>query len=293
MKKNTVCIMITCHNRKNKTIQCIKQVEIGNNDIDSNYVIVDDGSTDGTDVAIKEYLGEKLTYVKGTGNLYYSGGMRLAIDTVRKKHMQADYYLLINDDVEFYANFITKMIEMCHGQIVVGATDDGNNNMTYGGVVSCKKYRPSLKKVMSNNDQIVHCDTFNANCVLIPDYIFDRLDNIDMKYVHGFGDYDFGLEAKKNGEDIVVTHFFVGKCLKNSTAGSWMDASISIMDRIKNKERPNGSPTYIWFYFTRKHFGFFSAVAVVVFQYFRIIFTSLEYLIWSFCKRHVNKKKEY
>lgn len=291
--KNTVCVMITCHNRKNKTTKCIKTLELGNDEIDYKYVIVDDGSTDGTDVEIKNYLGNKLTYVKGNGNLYYSGGMRLAIDTVRKKSIQADYYALINDDVEFYSNSIEKMIKMCHKQIVVGATDDGENNMTYGGVVSCKKYRPSFKKVMSENNQIVHCDTFNANCVLIPNDIFYHLNNIDMEYVHGFGDYDFGLEAKKSGVDIVVTDFFVGKCLNNLSTGSWMDPSIPIKDRIRKKEQPNGSPSHIWFYFTRKHFGLFSAVAVLTFQYSCIIFTSLEYLIWSFCKRHVNKKKKY
>ena len=98
------------------------------------------------------------------------------------------------------------------------------------------------------------------------------IDNIDEHYVHGFGDYDYGLMAKKKGIDIVVTNFYVGKCFNNPVKGSWKDHELPFMVRLKLKEKPNGSPTKIWFYFTKKHFGLFSAICTVLYQYCKLIF---------------------
>lgn len=271
MLKPSICVLMTCFNRKEKTINCVVSLIDKNPSLQFKFVIVDDGSTDGTTEALIELNNKDINIVKGTGNLYYSGGMRLAIETAKESSITADYYMLANDDVQFYDSAIEKLVAYCNDNISVGMTDDGEGRMTYGGVISCSKWRPSLKKVTPNKGEILHVDTFNANCVLIPSDIFMKLDNIDTHYVHGFGDYDYGLSAKRKGIDIILPDLFVGMCKKNPKKGSWQDKDLPVKERIQRKEKPNGSPSKIWFYFSKKNFSTIGAIGMVCIQYIRFI----------------------
>lgn len=47
-EKVKVAVILTCHNRKEKTVNCVKKLIGGNPQIVFQFVIVDDGSTDGT-----------------------------------------------------------------------------------------------------------------------------------------------------------------------------------------------------------------------------------------------------
>ncbi len=185
-------------------------------------------------------------------------------------------FYFFNDDVEFYDNIIDRMIEISDSDtnIVVGATEDSNGKMSYGGVIKNSKIKPSFRVVMSGAEKI-YCDTFCANCVLIPYIVFSRLDNIDNKFVHSLGDYDYGLTATKKGYKIVATDFFVGCCNDNPVSQGWRDNTKPRKERIKLKEQPKGLPRKIWFYFIKKHYGFFSAVIYSITPYIRILFKKI------------------
>lgn len=263
--------IMTCYNRKDKTIESIDRLILGNPGHSFKFIVVDDNSNDGT----AELLSEKKNVVvlKGNGNLFYSGGMRKGIQFVKDNNLKAQYVLFFNDDVEFYDNIIDRMIEISDSgtNIVVGATEDSNGKMSYGGVIKNSKIKPSFRVVMSGAEKI-YCDTFCANCVLIPYIVFSRLDNIDNKYVHSLGDYDYGLTATKKGYKIVATDFFVGCCNDNPVSQGWRDNTKPRKERIKLKEQPKGLPRKIWFYFIKKHYGFFSAVIYSITPYIRILF---------------------
>jgi GT2 family glycosyltransferase len=122
-----------------------------------------------------------------------------------------------------------------------------------------------------SGEQRIFCDTFNANCVLIPFNVFQKLPNIDKKYTHSLGDFDYGLEAGRRGVPIVVSDFFVGKCNDNPSSGTWRDVTLSRRERLKKKESPKGLPRREWFYFVRKHFGFLSACISSMTPYVRIL----------------------
>ena len=74
-----IAILITCHNRKKKTIKCLNnlynQKYIGN--IKFKVFLVDDKSSDGTSKTVKN-LFPLVKTIKGNGNLFWTGGMRLA-----------------------------------------------------------------------------------------------------------------------------------------------------------------------------------------------------------------------
>ena len=184
--------LMTCYNRKEKTLNALNHLIKGNPEVAFSFVVADDGSTDGTFEALQKI--PNLMIVRGDGNLFYSGGMRLAIAEAKKMNHTFDYCLLFNDDVEFFEYAIMNLCKKDDSVIWVGPTSDGNGGLSYGGIVKTSKWRPKTEIVMANTEKGRVCDTFNANCVLIPWKIFEKLDNIDAVYTHSMGDFDYGYE---------------------------------------------------------------------------------------------------
>ncbi|MBC5658734.1 glycosyltransferase family 2 protein [Anaerosacchariphilus sp. NSJ-68] len=255
MKKKVLGIF-TCFNRKEKTVNCLKSLIAGNEEVEFTFLAVDDGSTDGTEEALRDM--RQVAVLTGNGSLFYSGGMRLGIRKAKEQYQGYDYCLLFNDDVEFYPGVIERMAAQCGDGILVGATCDTEGNLSYGGVRKASGFRPKFDIVMSG-EKPVSCDTFNANCVLIPYDIFLKLPNIDEAYTHSLGDFDYGLTASQMGYAIYPTNFFVGCCNDNPVGKTWRDTSLSRKERWKRKESPKGLPTGEWFHFVRKNFGLISA----------------------------------
>ena len=74
--------LMTCYNRKEKTLNALNHLIKGNPEVAFSFVVADDGSTDGTFEALQKI--PNLMIVRGDGNLFYSGGMRLAIAEAKK-----------------------------------------------------------------------------------------------------------------------------------------------------------------------------------------------------------------
>lgn len=253
-------------------MNCIRSLTDGNPACHFIFVVADDNSSDGTKEALeglKESADIHLLY--GDGKLYYSGGMRLAMDyTLSALPHELDYLLMVNDDVEFFEHCIEKLVAQSIEQkdaVIVGATQDAGGRLSYSGIKYTKGIHYEKVPVDRWQEEL---DTFNANCVLIPYKRFEQTGSIDKMYVHSLGDFDYGIALKKNGCHIHVGKEYVGLCENNSQKGSWTDQELSRRERIKKKESDKGAPMRQWFYFLRKNFGLFTAIKGTVTPYVRI-----------------------
>ena len=263
--------LMTCFNRKEKTLNSIRKIISENSDILFEFIVVDDASKDGTKEALEKEFSN-VTVLSGNGGLYYSGGMRMAISYVKSLHREYDYILLFNDDVDFYYNSIYRLIEYKGtDDIAVGATENSKNIISYGGVRKKSSFRPAFSIFMSSHERKEYCDTFNANCVIIDFDVFCNLDNIDPVYGHSLGDYDYGLNASRMGYKICVSDFFVGRCENNPVSDNWLDTSKSRLERLKKKESIKGLPLKTWFHFVSKNFGIVPAIISTCNQYIKIV----------------------
>lgn len=266
-----VLVLFTCYNRRTKTINCINSLN-KNQNINIEFLILDDNSSDGTLEELKKYNNVKILF--GDGNSFYSGGMRKLISEAKKdKINKFDYILMVNDDVVFYENILNKLIEMekKYNGVIVGTTVDSKGKISYGGVVKTSKIRPSFEIVMSKENDIRKCDSFCANCVLIPKNIFVEVDNIDEVYHHAMGDFDYGFSIKRLGYSIYASYFFVGECDDNSIKNTWRDTSLKRLERLKKKESIKGLPFKEYFYYLFKNHGLISAILYSLMPYIRIL----------------------
>ena len=136
LKKDKLVILFTCFNRKDKTEKCINSL-VNNKDFDLEFIIVDDGSTDGTKEMFKSLQDEvKLTVLDSGGDAYYSGGMRIGMEYIKNNEgVDFNYVLLVNDDVLFCDDCIDKLVQQNQKQgksVTIGATCDSKNQLTYG-----------------------------------------------------------------------------------------------------------------------------------------------------------------
>ena len=80
LNMKSVAILLTVHNRKEKTYKCLNSVykNIGKiTEYDFDVYLTDDGSTDGTYTMVKENFS-KVKVIKGNGNLFWCRGMYVA-----------------------------------------------------------------------------------------------------------------------------------------------------------------------------------------------------------------------
>lgn len=211
---------MTVHNRLKLTLRCLQSIQAQRDaDADIRVVLCDDGSTDGTADAVTEHF-ENVTIVSGDGNQFYSGGMRLAWGAAQST--DPDFYWLLNDDTELDPTALHRLL-MTHADVhdqrnvpvvIVGTTRDPDGGFSYGGVVQrpVRRMRFDLVPPGASPRQV---DTMNANCVLVPRGVVERVGIIDGAFRHSMGDYDYGLRARQSGCEVWVAPGTVGTCAPN------------------------------------------------------------------------------
>ncbi|MBT9803812.1 glycosyltransferase family 2 protein [Blautia sp. MCC269] len=271
MMKKRLTVIFTCFNRKDKTTKAMRSLVELNKSIDFNFIIVDDNSTDGTVDAIKA-LGYNSEIIKGTGNLYWCGGMRVGIEKYLQSNIGTDC-LLVNDDVDFFDTAIEDMVRLQDGRenvIIVGATCDQNGTFTYGLRIHRDNKSIWLNAIEPNRDEVVG-DTMNANCVLISNKAMMKIGNLDSHYSHSLGDYDLGFRIKRMGYKLISSAEYVGHCEENGFENSWRDPKLGRIERIKKKESPKGSPFMEWWHFLYSNYNLFLAIKYSVIPYVKIL----------------------
>jgi GT2 family glycosyltransferase len=260
---------MTCHNRVTKTIACLERLFAcdfpGFRPV---VYLVDDGCTDGTGQIAKELYPE-VNIIEGSGELYWSGGMRLAWEVASREDY--DFYLWLNDDtlleqdafrtiMSASNSFDNKAIVCC------SVRSEATGLITYGGK------RSTADGYIVPDGTCKPCDIINGNCVLIPKYVFKALGNISNTFSHAIGDWDYGLRAKKLGIQAYTAPSFVGSCESNPRLPKWCRPEIPVVERVKSLYSPLAYAQPIpYFLFNFRHFGIALAVRQWITMHIRVI----------------------
>lgn len=269
----TIAVLITCHNRKDKTIKCLDSL-FSQKDIETDFTIqvflVDDGSTDGTAEAIQAAFPQ-VQLIKGNGSLFWNRGMHLAWE-VASRESNPDFYLWLNDDTFLYPQAIKNLIEgPFHKSIICGTTEDVSlNKLSYGG------YDKKHNLIIPNN-YYQKCEYFNGNIVLISNAIFRQLGNLDSYFRHALGDFDYGLRARNEGICLFISREVIGSCELHKGFPIWCNIDYSILERVKNFSTPLGISPRKYFYFDKRHNGFVKAIFHFFTIHLRLIFPRFWY----------------
>jgi GT2 family glycosyltransferase len=218
----TLAVLMTCHERRAKTLRCLASLErqVGVDATAFDTIVVDAGSRDGTAEAISSHH-PTVTVIPREADLFWNGGMRVAMETARRR--SPDAYLWLNDDVVLDADAIARLMENADELlderakpiIVVGSTRDPQTaKTTYGGVERPFRSRP-LRYELVEPDRRRPVETMNGNCVLLSEEAVERIGNLSGRYTHGMGDYDYGHRAWLRGSEVWLVPGTIGTCARN------------------------------------------------------------------------------
>jgi GT2 family glycosyltransferase len=262
MNPQTIAVLLTCHNRKQNTLDCLER--LSHQAIPSNFTLkvylVDDGSTDGTGEAVAQQYPQ-VTVLPGDGNLFWNGGMRVAFAEAMQHHH--DFYLWLNDDTMLYPGAIAKALDAYqdlitaqnHGKVIItGATKGSNGELSYGGIKRHSWWYPlKVTMVPPAQDHCEPCDSMNGNFVLIPQEVVAVVGNLEEQFVHNFGDYDYGYRASKQGCSIWLLPGYIGEC--DFHLPKWREESLSLQEKLKAVKNPKGMTLNEWKVYSQRHGG--------------------------------------
>lgn len=267
-----IATLLTCHNRREKTIACLRAlraqvsptfefvfslpddhpIQNQKTAVLLDVILVDDASTDGTASAVRE-LWPEATIIPGDGSLFWCGGMRAAWAEAAKT--DTDYFLLLNDDTLITADALSDLLALAPSPrtevIAVAPIADPDT-----GSVVCGGHLGHAPRPVNPAGTPAVCDTMNANCALVPRAVFRKIGMFHHIYTHAMGDFDYGFLATRNGIRVVQAGKVLGTSKTNSTARTWLDKNLPRRERFRLLwASPKGLPFREWLSYTRRNMG--------------------------------------
>ena len=255
--KPRIAALLTCHNRRDLTLQSIASLKSQrNHGADVDVVVLDAASSDGTAEAIEAQF-EHTTVLRGHADQFWARGMHAGFVYARETG-RYDYFLWLNDDTLLDSDALARLLaaqwqlrEQHPGpSIVVGATRDPQTGATtYGGIRRSARGSPlRFESVPPHAHNPRPVDTMNGNCVLVPSEVVERIGVIDPRYFHSLADFDYGLRAGSAGCGVWLAQGTVGTCQANTHPSTRRERLRFVFGRRRVR-------AYEWYTFARRWGG--------------------------------------
>ena len=258
-----IAALLASFNRCGDTLSCLANLE--QQELPANVVIdvylVDDASTDGTAEAVSQQF-PAVKLIQGTGSLYWGGGMRAAYAAAVTSDY--DYYLWMNDDItlkpdaiaSLYSSCVTEATRRDQEPIMIGVfSEPGSIGVSYGGWVSTSRIFPTRMRRLESSGDVQECHAGNGNCVLIPRKAAAQVGDIDPKFVHRLGDFDYTLRARALGISVLTVPDPIGTCRSNLGMPEQLEVAPSIAEQWRIRTSLKGLPVDDWRIYSRRHGG--------------------------------------
>lgn len=194
--------------------------------LDVSCVVVDNGATDETEKAIKNYKFKniKYKYIRTGKNLGFSGGNNVGIKHSLKN--KSDYVLVLNDDMELSKDLLLELVTFMNKNPKVGIvspkiyfakgyefhrdrykqSEKGKVIWYAGGNIDWDNIYSSHRGVdevdRGQYDKPVKTDVACGACMLVRKEVFEKVGLLDEDLFLYWEDADFSRRVIKNGFDL-------------------------------------------------------------------------------------------
>lgn len=273
-------IIIPVHNRKQTTLLCLKTLKEQNVFSMCSVVVVDDGSTDGTQDEISALFPE-VVVLRGDGNLWWTGAIKKGMQYAYENH--ASHFIWLNDDTLPSPKSISLLMEICFRSCdsIVSAQcyqSSDFNLPTYGGQV---KRGLSVNLIFVPPGRRFRCDCLSGNLVCMPCSVIDKVGYPPVEELpHCLADIVYTWRARKSGYVLEVLGDATAVCEFNPLEAGWLTSPIPMFERWKmiRSIKSNINPPFYWKY-CREFYGLMAFIPFLKVYFNLIIITLLHVLL--------------
>ena len=173
---------------------------------DFEFVIVDDGSTDGTEELIKSYQDPRIRYFKLNRNSFYCYAANQGLD-----HCQGDYVAFMNSDDAWLPDKLEKQVTVMEEDRMLGAcftrvylVDESGNDLSE----ECRDMAELFDRKCSTQKEYLHTLLQSGNFLchpsaLVRKSVLDKIGYFNLLY-RQLADYDLWLRIVSEAEITVL-----------------------------------------------------------------------------------------
>ena len=207
-----IYVVIPVFNRLDHTkkiIKCLRRQTIYHK---LKLVVVNDGSSDGTDIWLKKQLD--INTINGNGYLFWGGAVDLALKKIFKFCTIVDWVLLINNDVEIKENYVEYLLEIAKNNYPAAVGSIIKNHEDKIVSVGPRILTKSLEindlllddSIFYNSELVKNVDALSGRGVLYSVKSLKKVKGLRSKiFPHYFSDYDLSLRIKKIGYSLILS----------------------------------------------------------------------------------------
>ena len=246
---------MTVRNRKEQTVKCIESIQ-KQTVKDIHTVVVDDGSTDGTKDEIQSRFPE-VTVLAGEGNLWFTGGMRKAIEHVKGISSNEDSLLFMNDDTVLTENFVEQLLKTlgnekkCVGSVAKSSVDNSDMYVIHEQLKGITT--PQVREYTEG--EVIQSECINTRGTLVSMKLIEEIGSLSKWFPHYGSDYNFFYRAKRAGYELLVD--------TNAVLYS-QDDDKGLSGRIREKEKITFGEFFKLFFNRRSAFNLYSRTLLVI-----------------------------
>lgn len=238
-------IILTTNALKLTTEQLMDVAKLDTVGIEAECIVVDNGSTDGTESALINYKLPNMAFrfVQNGTNLGFAGGNNKGIEDALKRN--PDYVILLNNDLILKNDLVKSLVNYMESHTEVGLAspkmyfakgfefhkekyserEKGNVIWYAGGLIDRKNVYTSHRGVdevdHGQYDEIIETDMANGAAVIISLNLFKKIGLFDSSFFLYWEDADFSERARRAGFKVIYypkTHIW--HKVSASTGGS-------------------------------------------------------------------------
>jgi glycosyltransferase involved in cell wall biosynthesis len=197
-------VLIPVYNRQATTIQCLNALQKNGDLQHYRVVVIDDGSTDGTSVAIQKTF-PTVTILTGNGDLWWTGAMRLGMDYAYQNG--ADIVIWLNDDCLPLPGTLDTLVQVLQTQIegqqaggiaAAACTLTPSNQLLETGFRQRQRYT-------AHPGELIAVEGVTGYCVALSRTVLDRIGLPDAaRFPHYCGDDMYTLKASRAGFPVCI-----------------------------------------------------------------------------------------
>ncbi|MFA7628078.1 MAG: ATP-binding cassette domain-containing protein [Candidatus Dojkabacteria bacterium] len=248
-----VYVLIPTRNRKELLDKCLSSLDKQTYE-DFEVVVIDDGSTDGTEEVLRKH---KVTVLQGDGNLWWTGAMRKGVDYVLSKCSENDYILLQNDDTYMESDFIENLIRdiKSNPKSLLGTAVKDFETKEY--LYNTHRYKKCILQqvVVKTDESLIESETLSGRGTLIPVEVFQKLGNFSRLLPHYGSDYEIAFRAKSKGYKLLMSTDSVTYSTSKKP---------SLAKRIKSQEYLSLKDFYLLFFSRRSYNNLWSSTIITI-----------------------------